>query len=301
MFEAEDSPFSGSEPAGVPPRAGNLLRKLEYAFGVVQVAAEETRTDPSYYFNNKHRPDGSGLVVQLTISGAAFFRDGNNERLVERDCAMLFSHDEPTEYGYPPRATKPYRQRYIEFSDCAPLRAVFNRLRTDFGSIVSIPENSIARGIFDEIVDRFRNGRFQDRYQESELLFRLLLSIYRHQMEGTRATDPIEFGYHYIVNRFRYASNVKQIAAACGVTREYFARQFKERYGESPGELLKRLRIEHAQSLLAMTSMPVEEIANASGFSASNAFGRRFRQQLGLTPGQFRADLRAKKIRSRPA
>lgn len=272
-----------------------------YEFGTVQVAAEETRTDASYYFDNQHRPDGSGLVVQLTISGAAFFRDARGEQLVGRDCAMLFSHDEPTEYGFPPNAKQPYRQQYIEFSDCAPLRAVFNRLRADFGSIVSIPEHSAARGIFDEILERFRAGRFRDRYHESDLLFRLLLSIYRHQVEGTRATDPVEFGYHYILNRFRSASNIKQIAGVCGVTREYFARSFKERYGESPGELLTRLRMEHAESLLAVTNMPVEDVAGASGFSASNAFARRFRQHTGKSPGQYRADLGAKKIRSRPA
>jgi len=44
----------------------------EYTFGVVQVAAEEVRTDKSYFFDNQHRPDGSGLVLQLTIEGAAF-------------------------------------------------------------------------------------------------------------------------------------------------------------------------------------------------------------------------------------
>lgn len=272
----------------------------EYIFGTVQVANEQVWNSASYFFNNKRRPDGSGLVVQLTLSGAAFFRDEKGERLVEKEQAMLFSHDEETEYGYPPDSTEPYRQQYVEFTDCEILRTVFDRLRRDFGSLVAIPENSVARGIFNEILERFRTGEFHDRYHESELLYRLLISIYRDQVEGTRARDPIEFGYNYILNRFRYASNVKQIAAACGITREYFAREFKLRYRESPGALLKRLRIEHAQSLLTTTNMPVEEIAGASGFSASNAFGRRFKQQFGVTPGAFRERIWAQRKCRRP-
>jgi AraC family transcriptional regulator of arabinose operon len=300
MFETEDHPFSGSERIAAAPRNGSLLQN-KYAFGEVQVAAEETDTDTTYYFKNPHPSAGRSLVIQLTITGAAAYRDANGERLIERDYAVLFSPDEAAANGGPAPSTKPFRKRTLEFSDCASLRVVFDRLRSDFGPVVSMPGHSAARGIFDEIMDRFRTGRTPDPYRESELLFRLLISIYRDQVEGTRATDPIEFGYHYIVNRFRHASNVKEIAAACGVTREYFARQFKERYGETPGELLKRLRIEHAQSLLAMTSMPVEEVASASGFSAANVFARSFRQHLGRTPGEFRADMREKKIRSRPA
>jgi AraC-like DNA-binding protein len=272
----------------------------KYTFGVVQVAAEEVRTDESYFFDNRNRPDGSGLVVQLTVEGAAFFRDNNGQRLVERGLAMLFSHQEATAYGYPPGAKEPYRHRYIEFSDCQALRTIFDRLMNDFGAVVSIPGNSVAHGIFCEIYERFRIGEFHDRYHESELLYRLLIAIYREQIERTRGNDPIEFGHHYILNRFRYASNLKQIAAVCGVTREYFAREFKLRYGQSPGLFLKKLRIEHAESLLRTTNVPIEEIAVASGFAATNAFSRRFKQQYGISPGAFRERIRSQKENRRP-
>lgn len=272
----------------------------EFSFGIVQIAAEEIRTDPSYYFDNQHRPDGSGLVVQLTIGGAAYFRDASGRRLVPRDSAMLFSHQEASEYGYPPEATEPYHHKYIEFSDCLPLRTVFAELMRKFGPIVNIPENSLARGIFNEIYERFRTGAFEDRYHESELLYRLLISIYRVQIERTRGSDPIEFGYHYILNRFRYASNLKGIAAACGVSREYFARGFKDRYQRSPGSFLKELRLLHAESLLKTTSIPVEEVAVASGFVSANVFIRRFKQSYGVSPGVFRDRARRQGQPNRP-
>lgn len=288
-------------PVAPPPRRVREAGRLaENTFGVIQVAAEETRVGASYYFHNRHRPDGAGLVVQLTVSGAAFFEDRTGRRLVLPDHAMLFSHAEDTAYGYPPQATEPYVQRYIEMSDCAVLRQVFDRITHDFGAIVYLPEKTEARDLFNEIVERFRIGHFRDRYEESELLYRMLIAMYRQQVDGTRIQDPIEFGHHFICNRFRNASNLKEIAQLCGVTREYFAREFRRRYARTPGQLLKRLRLEHAELLLKTTSMPVVDVSAASGFASMNTFGRIFKRHHRQSPSDFRADAWRKGEHRRP-
>jgi AraC-like DNA-binding protein len=287
--------------AALPRRAREAGQLGENSFGVIQVSAEETRTAGSgYYFHNQHRPDGAGLVVQLTVRGAAFFEDRDGRRLVEPDYAMLFSHAEDSAYGYPPQATEPYVQQYIEMTDCQALRNVFDRITADFGSTVYLPEKSEARDLFNEIVERFRIGRFRDRYEESELLYRMLIAIYRQQVDGTRIQDPIEFGHHFICNRFRNASNLKEIAQLCGVTREYFAREFRRRYRQTPGQLLKRLRLEHAELLLKTTGMAVVDVSAASGFASMNTFGRMFKRQHRQSPSDFRAEAWRKGERRRP-
>jgi AraC family transcriptional regulator of arabinose operon len=63
---------------------------------------------------------------------------------------------------------------------------------------------------------------------------------------------------------------------------------------------LKELRIRHGESLLKTTSMPVEEIAVASGFVTANAFIRRFKQCFGVSPGVFRDRIRRQKQNRRP-
>jgi len=287
-------------PATSPKRARETGRRGENTFGVIQSAAEETRLGSSYYFHNRHRPDGSGLAVQLTVKGAAFFEDGDGRRLVLPDHAMLFSHAEDSAYGYPPQATEPYVQRYIEMTDCQALRNVFDRITDDFGAIVYLPEKTEARDLFNEIVERFRIGRFRDRYEESELLYRMLIAIYRQQVDGTRIQDPIEFGHHFICNRFRNASNLKEIAQLCGVTREYFAREFRRRYRQTPGQLLKRLRLEHAELLLQTTGMAVVDVSAASGFSSMNTFGRMFKRQHRRSPSDYRAEAWRTGERRRP-
>jgi AraC-like DNA-binding protein len=256
-------------------------------FSVVHVAAEEVRASPDYQFDNNARPDRFSFVIQRTIAGAGFFRQGAQRQLVPAGSAMLFSHAEASFYGYPPEAREPYHFHFISFS-ADGLASLFGRLRADFGSVVRLPEESEAAAVFHEIIGRARKRQFRDRLHETELLHRLLIAIYREQIHGTRTSEPIEFGFHYLQNHFRSPVNLKDVAARCGVSREHFIREFGTRYHESPGAMLRRLRLEHAQTLLAASSLSVQDVALASGFTSSNTFCRAYRRKFACSPGAGR-------------
>ncbi len=256
-------------------------------FPVVNVGAEEIQLSAAYRFENADREGRTALVIQRTQSGAAWFRDPQGRRLVPPGHAMLFTHEEPTAYGYPPEATEPYRLRFISFAPTGT-RPLFDRLRADFGPIVRMPDAAEATALFDEIIQRYRQRQFRDRLHEAELLYRLLISLYREQVQGTRTSDPIEFGHHYVRNHFRSPVNLKGVAQKCGVSREHFIREFSARYRESPGVMLRRLRLEHAHAMLRTTDLGVQDIALASGFTSSNTFCRAYRGKFGHSPGTRR-------------
>lgn len=257
-------------------------------FAVVHAAAEERQTEVSYRYDNATRGDPDRLVIQRTLGGAAYFRDAAGAQLVPAGQAMLFTHREPTSYGFPPGATEPYRHRYLAFSP-AGVRPLFERIRGDFGSVVRLPEESDAAALFDELFNGVQRRSLRDRFHESELLYRLLIALYREQVQGARERDPVEFGLHYLRSHFRSAINLKGVAAKCGITREHFIREFGVRYREAPGALLRRLRLEHAHTMLAATELGVAEIARASGFASANTFGRAYRARFGRSPGERRA------------
>lgn len=256
-------------------------------FSYVRVAADEARSSAHYRFENIGREAPASFVIQRTIAGAAFFADAAGRRLVPVGLAMLFTHAEPTSYGYPPEATEPYRLRFLSFSP-GDLKPLFDRLRRDFGAVVRMPENTEATTLFNEIVRRYQQRQFRDRLEQSELLHRLLLALYRDQVQETRQTDPVEFGHHYLQNHFRSPINLKGVAEKCGVSREHFIRQFTGRYRESPGVVLRRLRLEHARAMLLSTQLSVQDVALASGFTSSNTFCRAYRARFGQSPGERR-------------
>jgi AraC-like DNA-binding protein len=253
-------------------------------FAVVHAAAEERQSDEAYRWNNATRGDPDRLVIQRTLAGAAFFRDAAGERSVPTGWAMLFTHREPSVYGYPPGAIEAYRHRFLAFSPTG-VRALFDRIRADFGSVVRLPEESEVAALFDELFEGVRRRTLCDRFHESELLYRLLIALYREQVSESRERDPVEFGHHFLRSHFRSPINLKTVAAKCGITREHFIREFRVRHRESPGAMLRRLRLEHARTMLAATELGLAEVARACGFASANSFGRAYRARYGRSPG----------------
>jgi AraC-like DNA-binding protein len=82
--------------------------------------------------------------------------------------------------------------------------------------------------------------------------------------------------------------NIEQVCRAFGVGRTTLFTAFKEAFGQSPMEVLNRIRIERAQELLRGTDLSIAEVAAASGYGELSYFGRRFRCQVGTTPSAYR-------------
>ncbi len=271
------------------------------AFGVIDAAAEEVVIDDSYDVDNAQRPAHvRSLVIQRTLSGAAYYEDAGGRVLVPAGFAMLLAHQEPTRYGFPPASSEPYRLRFLSFTIGTSLREAFLTVRAEFGAIVQMPDESEATALFNDAFERYRTRNFRDRVHESEILYQLLVAIHREQVQSTQTSDPIEFGYHFLLNNFRSPLNLKEIAHRCQVSREHFIREFSARYHEPPGAMLRRLRIECAQSMLEATRLSVGDVALASGFASRNSFYRAYRTRFGRSPGSGRIGRKAGIWRATP-
>ena len=56
----------------------------------------------------------------------------------------------------------------------------------------------------------------------------------------------------------------------------------------TPGEYLRRCRLERARRLMQRSAAPLAEIAAAAGFSDQSHFSNAFRKIFGVSPGAFR-------------
>ena len=81
---------------------------------------------------------------------------------------------------------------------------------------------------------------------------------------------------------------VKDVAAEVGVHRVHLARVFREHYGTSVTETMRRVRLERALRLLAVSRLSLAGVAAASGFADQSHLTRAVRAVLGTTPGEFR-------------
>jgi AraC family transcriptional regulator len=80
------------------------------------------------------------------------------------------------------------------------------------------------------------------------------------------------------------------LAATAGLSRMYFAKQFRAATGLRPHDYVLRKRIERAQQMLAARSDALVDIALSVGFQTQAHFTTVFRKIVGHTPCQWRRE-----------
>ncbi|MEV6073024.1 helix-turn-helix domain-containing protein [Nocardia sp. NPDC052001] len=86
--------------------------------------------------------------------------------------------------------------------------------------------------------------------------------------------------------------SVDEMASYLNVSPRTLARRFSDHLGTSPGGWLLSRRVAAARTLLEETELPVEVIATRVGLSSAVNLRRRFRAQMGTTPGAYRRAFR---------
>ena len=90
-------------------------------------------------------------------------------------------------------------------------------------------------------------------------------------------------------DEWRRTPGLSELADIAGVHPVYLARAFRRRYGCSPGEYLRRCRMDRAITLLHDRRIALAEIAAACGFVDQSHFTHAFRRRHRCTPAQYRA------------
>ncbi len=90
-----------------------------------------------------------------------------------------------------------------------------------------------------------------------------------------------------------YATVSLDEAAECmAVSKNYFCKIFKQKFGVSFLQYLNNLRVQRAQYLLTHTEDAVEEICTRVGFTQTKYFYKVFKSNVGITPLKYRKNTR---------
>lgn len=95
-----------------------------------------------------------------------------------------------------------------------------------------------------------------------------------------------------IINQ-RYAENISisEIARMVYLSPTYLCLIFRKREEMTINQYVTLRRIEKAKQLLILTKMPLNDIANAVGYENPGYFARRFREQTGMLPSDYRKEM----------
>ena len=92
----------------------------------------------------------------------------------------------------------------------------------------------------------------------------------------------------YIYEHYRENVTLEDIAKSADISRSEAGRCFKCYMNCSPIDALIKYRLQIAHRLLNETTLSLEEIGDFCGFHSTNYFSRRFRNEYGYAPSQYR-------------
>ncbi|WP_165798803.1 GlxA family transcriptional regulator [Shimia abyssi] len=82
--------------------------------------------------------------------------------------------------------------------------------------------------------------------------------------------------------------SIRDLATVAGMSERTFIRRFSSITGLPPMAYVQAVRIEKSKDMLIHSNQIVQNIAFAAGYSDHSSFGRKFIQETGLTPTEFR-------------
>lgn len=112
----------------------------------------------------------------------------------------------------------------------------------------------------------------------------LLTLIFRKMLPQV---DGVDFA-GYIREHCGEKITLESLAKECFYNPSYFSRLFRELYGITFTDYVNKSRIEKAKQLLTTSSDSIEQICAQAGYSSKSTFYKKFFEEVGMTPKQYR-------------
>lgn len=98
----------------------------------------------------------------------------------------------------------------------------------------------------------------------------------------------IKKAINYIRQHYQEGLTQEEVSRVLEITPEYLSTLFNREMGITFTSFLKQFRLSHAKRLLKGTDMKIYEIAKATGYNDPKYFQRVFKEETGVSPGEYR-------------
>jgi AraC-like DNA-binding protein len=212
---------------------------------------------------------------QPTESFCLFFaRDLAADVAYVRNASHAALLDNPRPDGPPPVLfiEKPYP---LDGSVQQYLLALQGRLRTP-----GIPANALAEplhALLSELLRRNGNTR-----REIDSL------PFVHAATRAELYRRLHLARQYIHDGYPAPLTLAELAGVACLSPNHLLRTFRQLFGQSPFQMLTRVRLEKARELLTRTNAPVAEVCATVGFASLSSFTGLFKRTYGTPPHGYR-------------
>ncbi|WDQ31425.1 helix-turn-helix domain-containing protein [Paenibacillus marchantiae] len=162
-------------------------------------------------------------------------------------------------------------------------------LLTELGRPITFPDAQVQQ-LCEKIVCYWHTGDSTDRFASQAGFQDLLHLLFKKQNQHENA---LERARKYMLHHYQDTITVDDLADEAGMSRYYFMRSFKEKFGQSSMDYLAEIRTNEAKRLME-AGQPLKDIALLAGFKDQHYFSSQFKKQVGLPPRTYIANRKCK-------
>ena len=253
-------------------------------------------THIGYYPYAKHhyreRPKGCNENIFIYCeNGKGWIEHNGVVHTLLRDRAFIIpAHDA---HAYGADNSDPWSIYWFHF--CGENVSMFTNI---IGKIISVEESDKSR-----YNDRFQ--LFEEMYQNLEMGYSLknleyvsfclmyFLATLKyinqfHEIKKVKVTDVIQKSILFMKDNLENKITLEDIASHAGYSVSHFGTFFTRKTSHAPMEYYHQLKIQRACSYLQFSDLKIKEIAFRLGFYDPFHFSRAFRQEMEITPKEYK-------------
>lgn len=228
-------------------------------------------------------------IIHLVLSGKGTFEC--RKRKYQVSAGQFFFIFPGTLVKYYPSEDDGWKYCWIDFRGSEPAE-LFSRMRFDM-------DNPVTEIMSDDICDSFKKLCKEIRKPSyfSEIaakgMFYSLMSYFcemfpRDRSDSKARALPFVAAEYIKNNYYKKELSVENVAQTLNVNRVSLYRAFKSKFGVSPIEFIKRVRLDCACEILADTLLPIKTVSYSVGFDDPLYFSKAFRSYTGMPPSKYR-------------
>ncbi len=264
----------------------NAVMPNNYLFFVRQSADEMLPASVTYNVHHRHELviaySGAGRacvedrVYDLAPATALLLRPGTFHRYFGFGDApftwLLFSFDLGPEAGLIEGAGVP---RQLEIADLEMI--------SEAGRLYTAGERPVSQ-VFEIAL---RMGRLIQAMARRPALTEVA-NLEPHERETCEMLRSLT---HFVDQRMDQALRIDDLATHLAVSESNLRKLFRERFGVSLGNYLRRSRLTRSVQLIHRTDLSISEVARLCGFESVFSFSQAFRRAIGMPPSSYRRHL----------
>lgn len=182
-------------------------------------------------------------------------------------------------------------ERKEQETDCHYISIRFTTTDDDSGIDLQVPILSKRQ---DTLVSLLQSYYFGSELGESEnrhaanLILELIIQELRAACGQTEMNKRVIEIRNFVLRHFGEGISTRSVADYLALHPSYCNTMYKNATGETIGQLIERVRIEHASTRLMYSQLSVGEIAQECGFRDLYYFSRWFRKHTQISPTEYR-------------